>query len=335
MAFYNIREILSTVIFSFSVEEWSWLLVMVLRAAWIAGTLPILLSFIPFSSFVRIRNVVLGFAKRGKLLQSSSQRFTVPQNFFLHFYLVAVVWTAALLVCTWSYAHDMTVSMASEALHFSTVASHLTGGSHIFSFDKSRSSHPELSYQIWTVVFLLLMMEAQVLRRFYESLYVFNYSSSARMRILGYLTGLFFYIAAPLSLCISYAPEVIRYVTQQAANYIVKGRTYMPDVKIDWLEYIKPFVHLGLFQWIGAGIFIWGWTRQFRCHTILGSLRTQSEDDEYKIPHGDWFEFVSCAHYLAEIVSNLTLAALETHNWYLRKFDDYPRTRYAIIPRIV
>lgn len=35
-----------------------------------------------------------------------------------------------------------------------------------------------------------------------------------------------------------------------------------------------------------------------------GSLREKKEQaDDYIIPHGDWFEYVSCAHYLAEIVS--------------------------------
>lgn len=33
-----------------------------------------------------------------------------------------------------------------------------------------------------------------------------------------------------------------------------------------------------------------------------GSLREHKGADEYVIPHGDWFEYVSCPHYLAEIV---------------------------------
>ncbi|KAB1224562.1 hypothetical protein CJ030_MR2G028510 [Morella rubra] len=108
-----------------------------------------------------------------------------------------------------------------------------------------------------------------------------------------------------------------------------------------------------------------------------GSLRDNVEqEDEYVIPHGDWFEIVSSPHYLAEIVTlyvssllsvsrhppsapcviyaglvvasggadltiwllfafvvaNLAFAAAETHRWYIRKFDNYPRNRLAIIP---
>ncbi|KAJ0667011.1 putative polyprenol reductase [Helianthus annuus] len=89
----------------------------------------------------------------------------------------------------------------------------------------------------------------------------------------------------------------------------------------------------------------------------IGSLRNKPENpNEYAIPHGDWFEYVSSAHYTAEIViyggllvasggrdlslwllfafvvANLGFAATLTHAWYLQKFDDYPRKRRAIFP---
>ena len=68
----------------------------------------------------------------------------------------------------------------------------------------------------------------------------------------------------------------------------------------------------------------------------------------YTVPRGDWFELVSCPHYLAEIlvyvsfavisggvraghsalllsvVVNLGWTARQTHGWYKEKFEDYP-----------
>ncbi|RCV16699.1 hypothetical protein SETIT_3G158900v2 [Setaria italica] len=32
------------------------------------------------------------------------------------------------------------------------------------------------------------------------------------------------------------------------------------------------------------------------------------------------------------VVTNLSFAAVQTHKRYLEKFEDYPRSRYAIIP---
>ncbi|KAG7975864.1 hypothetical protein I3843_06G122100 [Carya illinoinensis] len=167
-------------------------LVGLLRAAWIAGTLPILIASVPSSRLCWFRDTLLGFAKRGKTLQSSSKRFTVPQRFFRHFYWVAVVWTTLLLGSTWMYANytAQLVSEVSEPLLYSNIASYLTGGSHISSWSKSHSTSIKQRFMIWRSVFLLLLMEVQVLRRLVETIYVFNYSPSARMHILGYLTGL-------------------------------------------------------------------------------------------------------------------------------------------------
>lgn len=48
-----------------------------------------------------------------------------------------------------------------------------------------------------------------------------------------------------------------------------------------------------------------------------GSLRKHKKSDEYVIPRGDWFSYVSCPHYLAEIVSayylHSYLNALQSH----------------------
>lgn len=330
-------------------------LVALLRAAWIAGTLPILIASIPSSRLNLFHGVLLSFAKRGKIMQPSN-KITVPQKFFLHFYLVAVVWTTLMVIATWLYAYRM-APLVSEPLPFSTFASHLTGGSHILSFHKHRSAPLELRFRVWRSLFLLLLMEVHVFRRLCETIYVFNYSSSARMHIFGYLTGLFFYTAAPLSLFCDCASEVFKFAATQVAEFIVKGRGQMPDTEFDLWGYVNPFLKLGWCQWIGASIFMWGWIHQHHCHAILGSLREQSEQsDEYVIPYGDWFKFVSSPHYLAEIViytglvvasggadltiwllwgfvvANLVFAAAETHRWYLRKFDNYPKNRRAIIP---
>ncbi|KAG6527774.1 hypothetical protein ZIOFF_009903 [Zingiber officinale] len=167
-----------------------------------------------------------------------------------------------------------------------------------------------------------------------------------------------FYTVAPISLGISCAPEALTYARDQILELILKGKEQMPNIQIDWVLVFKPFLYLEWQQWIGAVIFFWGWLHQHYCHTILGSLRRNRRADEYVIPHGDWFAYVSCPHYLAEIiiylgilvasggsdvtiwllflfvVSNLAFAAAETHRWYHEKFDDYPKDRRAFIPFI-
>ncbi|XP_022726695.1 polyprenol reductase 2-like [Durio zibethinus] len=331
-------------------------LVTLLRAAWIAVTLPIIVASIPSSKLSSFHQLASRFANRGKTMQQSSYKFTVPQRFFSHFYVVAVVWTTLLLLTTWLYAYRM-APLSSESFHFSHLASLLTGGSHIFSFQKSHLRPLEHRYRVWRIVLLLLLLEAQVVRRLFETFYVSNYSPSARLHIFAYLTGLFYYIAAPLSLCCTCAPEVFKFTLNLVSEFIVKGKNKMPAIEIDWWESVNTLTKLGWRQWIGTAIFLWGWIHQFRCHAILGSMGAHAEQvDDYVIPSGDWFDIVSSPHYLAEIViyaglvvasgggdltiwllfafvvANLAFAAAETHNWYLRKFENYPRNRFAIIP---
>ncbi|XP_050899817.1 polyprenol reductase 2 isoform X2 [Lathyrus oleraceus] len=301
-------------------------LVQFLRLSWIAATLPIIIASIPIPKLNFLRQILLLFAKRGKITHSSSsssQKFTVPQRFFLHFYVVASIWTMFMLVATWVYAYRMR------------------------------------GYVAWQGVFLLLLMEAHVLRRLFETIYVFNYSPSARMHIVGYFTGLFFYIAAPLSLCGDCALEVFYFSTNLVTEFIVRGKNQMPVPEIDFWLVLNPLARLGWKHWIGAAVFSWGWIHQYRCHKILGSLRDSRQAEEYVIPRGDWFEIVSSPHYLSEIViyasfvvatggsnltiwllfafvvANLAFAAVETHSWYRRKFEDYPSRRFAIIPFIL
>ncbi|KAJ4963969.1 hypothetical protein NE237_023908 [Protea cynaroides] len=117
-----------------------------LSAAWIAAILPILVVSIHCGRFSSFHRVVMTFASRGKTMQSSSRKFTVPQRFFLHFYVVAVAWTTVLLLMTWFYAYWM-VPLSSESFHYSTVASHLTGGSHILSMHKPRPTPEKHKYR--------------------------------------------------------------------------------------------------------------------------------------------------------------------------------------------
>ncbi|CAL5030473.1 unnamed protein product [Urochloa decumbens] len=278
--------------------------------AWVAAILPIVAAALPIPAAAGgrlLHQLLCAFSSRGKTARaasssSSKARFTVPQKFFLHFYVVGVVATTTLLLAIWFYAYMKMTPLVPEPSSYSTIASHLVGSSNSFSLASFWSSRPrEHKYRVWRTVFILILMEIQVLRRLYETEHVFHYSPSARMHIMGYMTGLFYYVAAPLSLASSCLPEAIQYLRYQIAEFIVKGRARMPDLAIDPSHLLKPLLNLGWSQWIGAAIFIWGSLHQIRCHAILGSLREHKDSDEYVIPCGDWFSRVSCPHYLAEL----------------------------------
>ncbi|XP_043546696.1 polyprenol reductase isoform X2 [Chiloscyllium plagiosum] len=89
-------------------------------------------------------------------------------------------------------------------------------------------------------------------------------------------------------------------------------------------------------------------------------LGTKGEVIHFKhsIPYGDWFEVVSCPHYLAELLIYLAISvtfegrhltwwfvilyvffshammAILCHEFYVKKFNNYPKIRKAFIPFI-
>ncbi|KAG0474315.1 hypothetical protein HPP92_014001 [Vanilla planifolia] len=244
------------------------------------------------------------------------QMFTVPQRFFFHFYVVAVLLTTCLVLSTWFYAYKKMIPFSSESLQFATVPNHLIGGSHPFSIQKSTSAPVKHEFE-------------------YLGTHAFNWL----------LSWLIFYTVAPLSLGSRCIPEVLDYVSSQIIEFSVRSHSQRPKVEFFWREALKPLLNMGWCQWFGAVLFLWGWMHQLQCHAILGSLRKQRSADEYILPKGDWFEFVSCPHYLAEIiiyagillasggldltvwllfffvVSNLVFAAAETHRCFLLRAE--------------
>jgi hypothetical protein len=117
----------------------------------------------------------------------------------------------------------------------------------------------------------------------------------------------------------------------------------------DWLSDPRP--------WIGAAVFLAGWTIHSRSDSTLIALRERAGDSGYRIPEGGLFRRVSCPNYLGEIVewigwavatwspagaafaaytlANLLPRALSTHRWYRSEFPGYPPERKALIPFVL
>ncbi|XP_022086051.1 3-oxo-5-alpha-steroid 4-dehydrogenase 1-like [Acanthaster planci] len=108
---------------------------------------------------------------------------------------------------------------------------------------------------------------------------------------------------------------------------------------------------------IGVALFFIGMAINIHSDHILRNLRKPGETG-YKIPRGGLFEYVSGANYFGEIVewTGFALAcwtlhtaafafftagyigvikAFAHHRWYLAKFEDYPKSRKAVIPFLI
>ncbi|CAI9617153.1 unnamed protein product [Staurois parvus] len=103
----------------------------------------------------------------------------------------------------------------------------------------------------------------------------------------------------------------------------------------------------------GLALFFCGMAINIYSDHILRNLRTPGESG-YKIPYGGLFEYVSGANFFGEIVewSGFAVAgwsapgaafaiftllcllsrARQHHQWYLEKFDNYPKSRKILVP---
>ena len=111
-----------------------------------------------------------------------------------------------------------------------------------------------------------------------------------------------------------------------------------------------------LWSWqfiLGLSLFVGGYFINQQSDNILTSLK-KNPDDDYVVPQGGLFKYISSPHYFGEIVewigwalltwswaglafafytfANLAPRAISHHKWYKEKFNDYPKTRRALIP---
>jgi len=106
----------------------------------------------------------------------------------------------------------------------------------------------------------------------------------------------------------------------------------------------------------GVSLFVTGFIINKSADEKLRRLRTENPQ-EYKIPEGWLFKYISSPHYFGEIIewagwavmtwslpglaffiftwANLFPRAVSSHRWYKAKFPGYPKDRKALIPFVV
>lgn len=109
-----------------------------------------------------------------------------------------------------------------------------------------------------------------------SGVYLFSYLNTSKLYFLLIYVfssswfGVSFYTAAPLSLCCnSSLAEVFKFSASQILKYVYGDKSQMQWIEVNFWEVARPLLKLGLFQWIGAIIFLCGWVHQRRCHAIL------------------------------------------------------------------
>ncbi|KAF0976791.1 hypothetical protein FDP41_004086 [Naegleria fowleri] len=187
---------------------------------------------------------------------------------------------------------------------------------------------------------IILLYEIHLVKRCIE---VFSFQPWTHpARLVGsflFLSGVSYYICAPLSLFIS---------SLELCN--------QPKYKDNYIIHMTMTI-------VGIVLFLWSCLHQYKCHAILFALaciKNKNPEIGYQIPRGDLFEYLYCPHYFTEILMyfslnlmlgfsqfpmifcfsftalNLSYHSFETYRWYQQKFKDkLPKSRKILLPFIV
>uniref|UniRef100_A0A6G1SN09 Polyprenal reductase n=1 Tax=Aceria tosichella TaxID=561515 RepID=A0A6G1SN09_9ACAR len=265
----------------------------------------------------------------GKSLEANKKKglfwslFLVPKRWFAHFYLVAISVFVSSLAAVIAY-YQSNIQLTNTSIP----------GVHIETFkDIHRTS---------SLVFTLILMIVQCSRRLYECLSISVHSSTSRINIIHYAFGHLFYILAAVS---TIAPILLSDTSNQYT---------LNDILANLVNRRRAICFV---------LFVYVSHHQHKCHIILANLRKnkagQVITEQHFVPSGGLFEFVSCPHFLLEILlyliiilvqefasnywnlifllvfSTQTINAITEHKWYKRKYKDYPKSRKAIFPKLL
>jgi len=146
--------------------------------------------------------------------------------------------------------------------------------------------------------------------------------------------------------------------------FYITIKKFQLSINFQWEHVECKWRKITLIQCSATLLFFWAWRHQFIAHKIFAQLkkelRLSGSKSAHSVPYGDWFYYVSCPHYLAEILMyaslaiilgykhqtaivlflwvliNQLIAGLMSHFWYLEKYSQsYPKNRKAVIPFVL
>jgi len=271
---------------------------------------------------------VLELFKYGKTLNGPVRNpfvklISVPKTYFTHFYIFSSIYVPSLLLLV---------------LYYYTNQTQVDGNIHStldFVCSERRSAGTTPSH----LVLALSLLSLQVFRRLYECAFI-NQSSDSTMNITHYIVGYAHYFCTATGFLCE-APGFVA-----AANSVSTSEMSVSFFSVSWQA------------WAGTLVFLAAWHQQLQAHKIFAQLKLKNSN-KHSIPEGGLFKYVSCPHYLCEIIiytslllvlgtqhqtavlvwfwvlTNQLIAGTMSHKWYKEKFrEEYPPARKAVLPAI-
>jgi len=248
------------------------------------------------------------------------RRFTIHKRRFVDFYITGIIITLIVMLhFNWNYSINDTMTT--------------TDARSSYSSDHHHGRMPRMIRPIY-------LLFAHLVRRYYECKWVHKSNSPmSLMHMAGYLLGLLHYICLPFIFLPSYYNYhaydsndcSICAITRDAV--VDSNREVLFNIsscsKDDDVQQQYAILHKVMEILPIAGCFYFQYIQHIH-HVILANLRKSkggtgsgrqcSTTIYYSIPLGGWFHYISCPHYLSEIMIYFMLALL-IHNNNLQKYN--------------
>lgn len=262
------------------------------------------------------------FSYTGK--KSFINYFEVPKSWFRHFYVIATLYSFAILYVIFNvYVLQSPVPESIRIL-----------------LDFAGSPDRIVSVNLTTSIVALSLLCIQIWRRLFETLYV-SVFSDCKINAVHYVVGIIHYLGA-LTAILMESPAFAAPSFKHRVSFAVE------DITMNLV--------------VGSVIFCWAWYHQFKTAIILANLRKDSTGSvvsyDHKLPIGGLFHRLSAPHMFCEMLMYLALniilwghstwpyvflwvfcnqceTALLSHWWYKSKFKAYPKKRKAFLPFIL
>ncbi|KAJ1927335.1 hypothetical protein IWQ60_003005 [Tieghemiomyces parasiticus] len=165
-----------------------------------------------------------------------------------------------------------------------------------------------------SAVFVLILFQIHLMRRLFECYFV-QRPSASRMHMGHYLLGISFYLVTCPALILDTIQATI-VSAERRAPVLREPAAWYIDTATTSLPYTTGFGSWTVL--LGAALFTYAAYHQFCCHRILARLRagtcmSRTAADSppvYRVPKGDWFDWIECPHYYAEILIYLSLTLI-------------------------
>ncbi|CAB4412588.1 unnamed protein product [Rhizophagus irregularis] len=302
-----------------------------------------------FSLIGYLRNLIKVYGKLEDTISISNKTWinllSVPKYYFKYFYITGFLWITSIII-----------EVILLKNNFNGIFSIFI---HLFENDDNDDKEIYKEYygkqSLEDCILALFMMEIQVIRRAFECFFIEKPSLNSKMLITHHIIGITYYIATGLAV-------------------IIEGLWNLGVFNKGQFTFFPSFSNFLKWNTIGAVIFfIYASYHQHVLHRRLASLRqttptpkpttttttttsTLTKSSIYLIPKGDWFDYISSAHYFAEILiyfsfviltkgMNLTIwliliwtiiglgiMARENEFWGRERFGEKWPKRWIIIP---